>query len=80
MNIFKEAKLNKQKGMGYRTRRFKLIWQNKNISWNWLAIEYGIRWSKKWQLFPIRYFSNNGYKTLTFGIWLLYFSVVWNKK
>ena len=38
MNIFKEAKQKELKGMGYRARRFKIIWKNKKVSWNWLAL------------------------------------------
>jgi len=53
MNIFKEAKQNQLRGKGYRARRFKTIWQSKEVSWNRFSFEYGIRWSDKWQIFPV---------------------------
>ena len=61
-------------------RRFKILWRNKNISWNWLAIEWGIRRSNKWQLLPVRNTSNNVQKSLMFGLWKLYFEIVWRRK
>ena len=80
MNIFKEAKQKELNGMGYRARRFKIIWKSKTVSWNWLAIEWGIRWSDKWQLFPIWNGSHNGQRSLIFGFWKLYFQIIWHRK
>ena len=79
MSIFKEAKQKELEGIGYRARRFKLIWENKNVSWNWLAFEYGIRWSDKWQIFPIWNTSNNSQRGLMFGFWKLYFQIVYHR-
>jgi hypothetical protein len=80
MDIFKKAKDNKIKGFGYCSRKFKIVWENKNISWNWFAIEWGIRFSKKWQIFPIKNVSNNSMRSLMFGFWKLYFQIVWHRK
>lgn len=79
-NIFKEAEQKELNGMGYRARRFKIIWQNKKVSWNWLAFEYGIRWSDKWQVFPIWNLSHNNQRSILFGFWKLYFQVIWHRK
>lgn len=79
MNIFKEAAESKKKGMGYRSRRVKILWTNKKIAWNWIAIEYGIRWSDHWQLFPIINSSHNGQRSFIFGIWFLYFEVIYHR-
>lgn len=75
MNIFKEAKQKELEGMGYRARRFKIIWKNKKVSWNLLAFEYGIRWSDKWQILPIWNVSHNCQRSLMFGFWKLYFTI-----
>jgi len=80
MSIFQEAKQRKVEGTGYRARRFRIIWQNKLCNWNWLAFEYGIRWSDKWQIFPIWNTSNNSSRSLTFGLWKLYFEVIYNRE
>jgi len=80
MNIFKEANQSKKKGMGYRARRFKLLWKNKDCGHNWLAIEWGIRWTDNWQLFPIWNGSHNGQRALIFGVWKLYFEVIYHKE
>ena len=80
MNIFKEAKQKEKKGLGYRARRFKIIWQNKNVNWNWFAVEWGIRWSDKWQILPIWNASHNGQRSLMFGFWKLYFQIIWHRK
>lgn len=80
MNIFKEAKQKKLNGMGYRARRFKIIWKNENVSWNWFAIEWGIRWSDKCQLFPIWNNSNNSERIIIIGFWKLYFQLIWHRK
>lgn len=77
MGIFQEAKQRKIDGMGYRARRYKILWENKKCSWNWLAIEWGIRWSDKWQLFPVWNASNNMNRSLLFGIWKLYFQITY---
>jgi len=80
MGIFEEAKQREIEGMGYRARRFKLLWENKNCGHNWLAIEWGIRWSDYWQLFPIWNSSNNCSRSITFGIWKLYFEIDYHRK
>jgi hypothetical protein len=38
-------------------------------------IEWGIRWSDVWQLFPIINVSDNCNRALMFGVWKLYFKV-----
>ena len=78
MSVFKEARQRKIDGMGYRARRFKIIWQSKKVQWRWVAIEWGIRWSDKWQLFPIWITSNNTQKSVLFGIWKLYIEIVYH--
>lgn len=80
MNIFKEAKLSEINGMGYRSRRFFQLWKNKNVNWNWLAVEYGIRWSDKWQIFPVWNVSNNTRRALLFGFWKLYIEINYHRK
>lgn len=80
MNIFKEAKQKKIKGFCYSANRFKIIWRNKKVSWNWLAFEYGIRRSDKYQLVPIWNASHNNQRSLMFGFWKLYFQIIWHRK
>ena len=75
MNIFQEAKQRKIDGMGYRSRRFKTIWQSKEKSWNSLIVSWGIRWSNKWQLLPVKNVSDNSHRALSFGLWKLYFEI-----
>jgi len=79
MGIFREAKQRSIDGMGYRARRFKIVWQSKKVSWNWIAIEYGIRWSDHWQLFPIWNVSDNCGRKLLFGFWKLYFEIIYQR-
>jgi len=80
MNIFQEARQREVDGMGYCARRFKILWENKNCGHNWLAIEWGIRWSDNLQLFPIWNSSNNCSRSITFGIWKLYFEINYHRK
>lgn len=80
MSIFKEARQRKLDGMGYRARRFKMLWENKECGHNWLAIAWGIRWSDKWQLIPIWNTSDNCNRSITFGIWKLYFQIDYHRK
>lgn len=80
MNIFKEAKQRKLMQMGYRARRFKILWKSKTVSWNYISIEWGIRWSDLWQLFPVWNMSDNCKKSLMFGIWKLYFEISYYRK
>ena len=75
MSIFQEAKQSKIDGFGYRSRRFKIVWQSKKCSWQHIMIEWGIRWSDVWQIFPIWNSSDNCHRSLTFGIWKIYFEV-----
>jgi hypothetical protein len=75
MGIFQEAKQRKLDGMGYRARRFKILWQSKTCSWQHLMIEWGIRWSDQWQLFPIRNVSDNCHRAIMFGFWKLHLTV-----
>jgi hypothetical protein len=67
MNIFQEAKQREIDGFGYNARRFKILWQSKKCSWNFLAVDYGIRWSDKWQIFPVWNISDNSKRSLMFG-------------
>lgn len=80
MNIFKEAKQNKLLGKSYYARRMFVVWKNKNVPWNWLAFEYGIRRSNKLQIFPIWNASTNGARSLIFGFWKFYIQVIWHRK
>lgn len=80
MNIFKEARLNYRNGKGYRARRAKTIWKNKKCKWNWVSIEYGIRWSNHLQIFPVWNMSCNTKRALMFGFMKLYFQVNYNRK
>lgn len=75
MGIFQEAKQREIDGMGYRARRFKIIWQSKTCSWQHLIIEWGIRWSDQWQLFPIRNVSDNCHRAIMFGFWKLHLTL-----
>lgn len=75
MGIFQEAKHRSTDGMGYRARRFRIIWQSKKVSWQHILLDWGIRWSDKWQLFPIWNTSNNSSRGLMFGIWKIYFEI-----
>ena len=80
MNIFQEARQREIDGMGYRARRFKLLWENKNCGHNWIAIEWGIRWSDNWQLFPIWNSSDNCSRAIKFGLCKLYFEINYHRK
>lgn len=80
MNILKEAKESELKGMGYRARRFKLLWQSKKCSWQHIYVQYGIRWSDHWQIFPIWNTSDNCKRVLLFGFWKLYFEIAYQRK
>jgi hypothetical protein len=75
LGIFQEAKQRKLDGMGYRANRVKVIWQSKSCDWQHLNLQWGIRWSDKWQLFPIRNVSSNCNRALMFGFWKLHFTV-----
>ena len=79
MNIFQEARQRKRDNMGYRARRFKIVWSNKDIPWNFFATEWGIRWSDKWQLFPIWNMSDNCQRSLLFGFWKLYLQIIYTR-
>jgi hypothetical protein len=79
LSIFSEAKYNESRGFGYQSRRVIVIWENKSISWNWLSIEYGIRWTNKLQIFPIWNGSDNNKRSLIIGIWKLYFQIIYNR-
>lgn len=72
LNIFQEAKQRKADGMGYHARRYKVFGR--------MVISYGIRWSDKWQLFPIWNMSNNCDNALMFGFWKLYLEFSYTKK
>jgi hypothetical protein len=80
MSFFKEASHRKLCGFGYNVRRFKIVWENKEVSWNWIAVEWGIRNSELLQIFPIWNVSHNGQRALMFGFWKLYFSILYNRK
>lgn len=80
MGIFQEARQRKKEGKGYRASRMKFLWKNKECSWNWLVISWGIRWSNQWQIFPICNTSHNGQRSLMFGVWKLYFEIAYGRK
>jgi len=75
MNIFKQAAENKKNGLGYCSRNYKILWENTKVTWNYSAIEWGIRYTNKWQIFPIWNTSNNCQRSLMFGFWKLYFQI-----
>jgi len=75
MGIFQEAKQREIDGFGYHARRFKIIWQSKKCSWQHLILEWGIRWSDQWQIFPIKNVSNNCNRAIMFGFWKVYLTV-----
>lgn len=79
LGIFEEAKQREKDGYGYRARRFKTLWQNKKIGWNWFGIEWGIRWSEKIQIFPIWNASHNCQRSLMFGVWKVYFQIIYHR-
>lgn len=68
LTILQEAKKKKKDGFGYRASRKIMLWKSKEISWNWLMLEWGIHWGKS-QWIPIHYYKNNCNKQLRFGIW-----------
>lgn len=80
MSFFKEASHRKVCGLGYSVSRFKILWSGKTDYWNWFGIEYGIRRSDFWQIFPIWNISHNGQRGLKFGFWKLYFDVIYYRK
>lgn len=80
LTIYQEAKKKKVDGFGYRARRFLMLWHSNKCAWNWFAIEYGIRWSDKLQWFPIWNSSHNNQRSVTFGIWKLYFQLIYYRK
>lgn len=75
MGIFREAKQSEIDGMGYRARRFKILWESKKCSWQHLTIEWGIRWSDQWQFIPIRNVSDNCHRAIMFGFWKLHLTI-----
>lgn len=80
MNIFQEAKQRKIDGMGYRSRRFKNVWESKTCAWQHLMVEWGIRWSDNFQILPIRNVSDNCHRAIMFGFWKLYFTISYSRK
>lgn len=80
MSVLQEARQREIDGMGYRARRFKTLWKSKTCDWNWFAIEWGIRWSDKKQIFPIWNSSHNGQRAVKFGLGLWYFEFAYYRK
>lgn len=68
---------NKAKLGDFFCHNYYVIWQtsNKEESWRHIFIDFGIRRSDMWQLFPIRLYKNNTEKSVTFGFWKLYFEI-----
>lgn len=79
MNIFKKSKQRQQKRLGYNCNVSTVIWENKNVSWNWISYGYGIRNSNKLQIFPIWNMSHNNQRSLLFGIWKIYFKITYHR-
>ena len=75
MGIFQEAKQREIDGMGYRARRFKIVWQSQKCSWQHLMLDWGIRWSDQWQILPIRNVSDNCHRAVMFGFWKLHLTI-----
>jgi hypothetical protein len=48
---------------------------SKERTWRHAYIDFGIRRSDKWQLFPIWFTSHNCKKSVLLGFWKLYFEV-----
>ena len=80
INIFTEAKNSELNGMGYRSRRFKILWMSSECSWNYFSIDYGIRWSDVLQIFPIQNVSDNGHRALMLGFWKLHITFSYSRK
>ena len=75
MGIFQEAKQREIDGMGYWARRFKIVWQSKKCSWQYIMLDWGIRWSDQWQIFPIANVSDNNHRAIMFGFWKLHLTI-----
>ena len=80
MNIFEEARCRKNNGYGYHSRKFRVVWNSKKVSWNYIMIDWGIRWGDRIQYFPIWNTSNNCDRSLLFGFWKLYFQIRYCRK
>jgi hypothetical protein len=78
--ILDEARQFDKDGMGYRARRYKIFWNSKTCSWQHFMIEYGIRWSEKYQYFPVWNVSNNSSRALLFGFGLYYLYIIYNRR
>lgn len=77
MGIFEEAKNRQICGYGYNATRTIHLWANKKVTWNRFFIGYGLRRSSKFQYFFIWNTSHNSQRALLFGIWKLYFELVY---
>lgn len=54
-----------------------VIWEtsDKQKSWRHIFINFGIRRSDMWQIFPIWLTGNNRQKSVMIGFWKLYFEI-----
>lgn len=53
------------------------VWKtsNKEKPWRHIFVSFGIRRSRKWQIFPIWLTGHNNQKSVMFGFWKFYFEV-----
>lgn len=58
----------------------KIIWTSQVCNWQYLMIDWGVRNSKQWQLFPIKNVSNNTQRAIMFGIWKIHFTITYQRK
>ncbi|MFA5299766.1 MAG: hypothetical protein WC389_16395 [Lutibacter sp.] len=79
MGIFQEAKQREIDGYGYHATRCKVLWNGKKASWQHIIVIWGIRFSERWQLFPIWNTSNNSNRSLSFGIWKLFLQISYSR-
>jgi len=84
MNIIKSIKTKAFwryiEGYGYDFSERKILWQSKKVSWNHIAISYGIRSSDILQRWPIWNTSHNSRRALLFGWGLWYFEIEYYRK
>jgi hypothetical protein len=68
---------NKAKLGDFFCHNYYLIWQtsNKEKSWRHIYIDFGIRRSDMWQIFPIWLNNNNCQRAIIFGFWKLKFEI-----
>ena len=71
-NIMEKSKYN---GQAYHSNHSKIIWKSKKCSWQYVMLNWGIRWSDQWQIFPFRNLSDNCCRSIMVGFWKLYVTI-----